>query len=63
MACACSVFSFAMRVRLLISGLLLTFKSCRASLKSAATSSEMEDMRGRESRGRGTVVKCGGGRG
>jgi hypothetical protein len=31
---------------LLISGLLLTFKSCRASLKSAATSAEEIDMMG-----------------
>lgn len=31
-------------VKLLISGLLLSFRSCKASLKSAATSSDDEDM-------------------
>ena len=46
-ACACSVFSFAMTVRLLISGLLLTLRSSRASLKSAATSADGNDMMGK----------------
>jgi hypothetical protein len=34
---------------LLISGLLLTFRSCRASLKSAATSAEGIDIMGKSS--------------
>jgi hypothetical protein len=46
MACAYSVFSFAMRVRLLISGLLFNLKSWRASRKSAATSAAGNDMMG-----------------
>ena len=46
-ACAYSVFSFAMRVRLLISGLLFCRRSCRASRKSAATSAAGKDMMGR----------------
>ena len=45
-ACACSVFSFAMTVRLLISGRLLTLRSSKASLKSAATSADGKDMMG-----------------
>lgn len=45
-ACAYSVFSFAMRVRLLISGLLFCLKSCSASRKSAATSAAGNDMMG-----------------
>lgn len=45
-ACAYSVFSFAMRVRLLISGLLFNLKSCSASRKSAATSAAGNDMMG-----------------
>lgn len=48
MACAYSVFSFAMRVRLLISGLLFNLKSWRASRKSAATSAAGNDMMGSE---------------
>lgn len=40
MACACSVFSLAMTVRLLISYLLLLCKSLRDSSKSAATSAD-----------------------
>lgn len=39
-ACACSVFSFAMIVRLLISYLLLPWRSLRDSVKSCATSVE-----------------------
>lgn len=46
MACAYSVFSLAMRVRLLISGLLFILRSCRASRKSAATSAAGSDMMG-----------------
>jgi hypothetical protein len=53
-ACACSVFSFAMMVRLLISGLLLTVKSWSASLKSAATSAEGRDMMGKI----GICIEC-----
>lgn len=45
-ACACSVFSFAMMVRLLISGLLLNLRSFKASRKSAATSADGSDMMG-----------------
>lgn len=40
MACACSVFSFAMTVRLLISYLLLLWRSFKDSSKSAATSAD-----------------------
>lgn len=40
MACACSVFSFAIRVRLLISYLLLAERSLSDSPKSSATSAE-----------------------
>ena len=40
MACACSVFSFAMMVRLLISYLLFIWRSLRDSPKSSATSAE-----------------------
>lgn len=40
MACACSVFSFAMTVRLLISYLLLLCRSFKDSSKSAATSAD-----------------------
>ena len=47
MASAYSVFSLAMRVRLLISGLLFILKSCRASRKSAATSAAGKDMMGK----------------
>jgi hypothetical protein len=46
MACAYSVFSLAMRVRLLISGLLFIRRSCSASLKSAATSAAGKDIMG-----------------
>lgn len=53
-ACACSVFSFAMTVKLLISGRLLTLRSCRASLKSAATSAEGKDIVGKKSATVGT---------
>lgn len=42
MACACSVFSLAMMVRLLISYLLLVCRSFRDSSKSAATSAEVD---------------------
>lgn len=48
MASAYSVFSLAMRVRLLISGLLFILKSCRASRKSAATSAAGRDMMGKD---------------
>ena len=41
MACACSVFSFAMTVRLLISYLLLIWRSFNDSPKSSATSAEL----------------------
>ena len=41
MACACSVFSFAMTVRLLISYLLLIWRSFKDSPKSSATSAEL----------------------
>lgn len=47
MASAYSVFSLAIRVRLLISGLLFIRKSCRASRKSSATSAAGKDMMGR----------------
>jgi hypothetical protein len=47
MASAYSVFSLAMRVRLLISGLLFILRSCRASRKSAATSAAGRDMMGK----------------
>lgn len=40
MACACSVFSFAMMVRLLISYLLFNWRSLSDSPKSSATSAE-----------------------
>jgi hypothetical protein len=46
MASAYSVFSLAMRVRLLISGRLFILRSCRASRKSAATSAAGRDMMG-----------------
>jgi hypothetical protein len=46
-ACAYSVFSLAIRVRLLISGRLFILKSCRASRKSAATSAAGKDMMGK----------------
>lgn len=40
MAIACSVFSFAITVKLLISYLLFAWRSSSESLKSAATSAE-----------------------
>lgn len=59
MASAYSVFSLAMRVRLLISGLLFILRSCRASRKSAATSAAGKDMKGKldvRARGRGARI-------
>jgi hypothetical protein len=50
MACAYSVFSLAIKVRLLISGRLFILRSCRASRKSAATSAAGKDMMGKCSR-------------
>jgi hypothetical protein len=58
MACACSVFSLAMMVRLLISGLLFCFKSCKASLKSAATSADETDMLGKRDDQRQMLVRA-----
>jgi hypothetical protein len=59
MACAYSVFSLAMRVRLLISGLLFMRRSCSASRKSAATSAAGKDMMGRRVERRGECsVEC-----
>ena len=50
-ASAYSVFSLAMRVRLLISGLLFILKSCSASRKSAATSAAGRDIMGKDALG------------
>ena len=58
MASAYSVFSLAIRVKLLISGLLFIFKSCKASRKSAATSAAGRDMMGKYMREWAEGIMC-----